>query len=441
MLKLDKAFREELKENWVLLAAAFSCLLFGLSVGAFALPFLYPEVIDEFGWTREQASILASAKYLATSLAAVLGGMMVDRIGIWRSLLSYMLIAGAALLSFLWTVDLTAYYLSGIGLGLAAGGGMVSVKILVAKSFHRSQGTAMGVALLGTGIGATIVPIVATFAISHFGWRMGFAVMSVPVWLLAIPLLLLAASSDRRRSAQVAAQSVSSPSPTINQDQATLRDIVRDGNFWLIASAGFLAALVDTAFTQHQVLILRDLDLPNATIAIAISAMGLIGVGARVLVGNILDSKSNKGLAGLYATLTIGALLSLALGSPVVLGAFVLFRAVGHAAILLDTGVMPKHVFGSTQNLGTLMGLFTGASSLGFATGPWLMGRLYDMTNAYTTAYVLFAVLPVVAMILAWNIKPRFWLSLNARHEAAGAKAAPASAAADAGKRLSPRRT
>lgn len=71
MLTFDKAFRDELRERWILLVAGFCCLFFGLSPGAFVLPFVFPEVIAEFGWTREQATLLASVKYLTTAIAAL----------------------------------------------------------------------------------------------------------------------------------------------------------------------------------------------------------------------------------------------------------------------------------------------------------------------------------------------------------------------------------
>jgi nitrate/nitrite transporter NarK len=59
-------------------------------------------------------------------------------------------------------------------------------------------------------------------------------------------------------------------------------------------------------------------------------------------------------------------------------------------------------------------------SSAGFALGPWLMGRMHDMSGSYGSAFMLFAIIPVIASLLIWWVEPVFWKQLKA--EAAGAK-------------------
>ena len=61
MFQFSQAFRDEFGANWRVLAIAITALFFGFSAPAYALPFIYPEVIDDFGWTREQATSLATA--------------------------------------------------------------------------------------------------------------------------------------------------------------------------------------------------------------------------------------------------------------------------------------------------------------------------------------------------------------------------------------------
>jgi len=82
MFRFDAAFREELRANWPVLLLAFGCLFFGFSAPAFALPFLFAEVIKEFGWTREQATLLASAKYLVGAVSALMVGRFLDITGV-----------------------------------------------------------------------------------------------------------------------------------------------------------------------------------------------------------------------------------------------------------------------------------------------------------------------------------------------------------------------
>lgn len=409
MFRFDKEFRDELAKGWPILIIAFTCFLFGFAAPAFALPFIYPEVIREFGWTREQATLLASSKYAVGALSALVAGRLVDYFGAWPSLIVTISLGGIALVSFLWINDLTAYYMVGVLLGVAAGGTMVSIKVLISRAFHASQGSAMGLALIGTVVGSMVVPLVAVYATEIWGWRNAIAALSSGIWLVAIPLLIFGMFA---KSMAYGRKALPAPVKKKAKD-SSLGYLVREPRFWLIGVAVFIVAMVDQAFTQHQVMIFSDMGLSKEYIALGVSALGLAGIFTRTLVGNILDSTSNRGLCVLWMVLSGSVILAFALVNPLVFMAFIVLRAIGHSAVLLDTTVMTKHVYGPAR-LGTLIGVFTAMVSAGFAIGPWLMGRLYDISGSYTTSFILFAILPLVASALIWNVKPVFWLQLKA---------------------------
>jgi len=410
LFRFDAAFRSELRANWPVLLLAFSCLLFGFSAPAFALPFLFAEVIDEFGWTREQATLLASAKYLTGAVAALVVGRCLDMIGVRTALIGALGIGGVALVSLFFVNSLTAYYLAGVLLGLAGPGAMVAVQILVSRTFHASQGTAIGAALLGTSLGSVLVPLVITALVATLGWRLAFPALSLGIWIIVMPMLIFFMPKGARSERPSTPEQHAAAGP---QGLIHAMKVMKTGQFWLLAGATFLTATVDQGFIQHQVLILNDVNLSREAAALAVSAIGLVGIVCRVLVGNILDSSSNKGLSVLYSTLTVASLLAFYLVSPIVLMAFVVLRAAGHAAVLVDTTVMTKHVFG-LKNFGTMVGVFTAITSIGFATGPWIMGRLYDMNGNYNVAFVLFALMPLAAAVMTWMLKPTFWHALRA---------------------------
>lgn len=422
MFRFDAEFRREFQSNWLILGIAFSCLLFGLSAPAFAMPFIFPEVIEEFGWTREEATLLATVKWVAGAVAAVLVGRFVDRIGVWVALVVTTLFGAAALLSFLWVDNLPTYYATGLLLGFAGPGAMVAVKVLVSRTFDASQGTAMGITLQGTNVGAVIIPLLITALITAFGWRQGMALLSVGILLIAIPLILLGYFADTKGvGRRIAAMSSASPPPSGEGRRGegevgrTLLQLMRTRDFVLVALAVFIGGIVDGAFIQHQVLIFQDLDLSKEAIALGVSAIGVIGIVGRVLVGNILDGTSNKGLAVLYMTLAASAVLAFFLENPVVLVVFVGLRAIGHATALLDTTVMAKHVFGASAHLGVILGIFSASTGLGFALGPWVLGVIYDANGAYAAGFALLAVLPALAALMVWVVKPVFWLNLRKR--------------------------
>ena len=419
LFRFDAAFREELRTNWPVLLLAFSCLFFGFSAPAFALPFLFAEVIKEFGWTREQATLLASAKYLVGAVSALMVGRFLDITGVRSALLVTIGLGGLALVSFLWVPNLTAYYIVGAMMGLAGPGAMVAVKVLVSRTFHESQGTATGVALLGTSLGSVLVPLIISAMIGALGWRMAFAGLSLGIWLIAIPMLLF--FFPKGGHTPLPEPVIAGVAPTKTGWSEVLK-LAKGKAFWLLATALFIGAIVDQAFIQHQVLILNDMAMSRDAAALAVSAIGIVGIFFRILIGNLLDSTSNKGLSAMYVVVSITSLLAFYLVNPIVLMGFVVLRAAGHAANLIDVNVLAKQTFG-LKNFGTLIGVFTAIVSLGFAIGPWIMGRLFEMDGNYHTAFILFAILPLIGAVLIWYLKPAFWLAARAEKAAAALRA------------------
>jgi predicted MFS family arabinose efflux permease len=408
----DTIFAAEFRRNWRILVVAFVCFLFAFSAPAFSLPFLFRSVMEEFGWTREQVTLLASAKYATGAVFSILVGRFIDVIGVRNVLVTVSALGAVAMLSFLWTPNLTAYYLSGVLLGIASPGTIVSIKVLISRTFHASQGIAMGIAMLGTSVGSVIVPIVITYLIGEFGWRYAIAMMSLGIWLIALPLMIFYLDDKSFESVDAAADE---PVPDAAMSWAPVRELMKQGQFWLIAIAVMLAAFVDQAFIQHQVLYLEvDLGMSAAVVAGGISAMGVVGIAGRIFVGSMFDKYSNKGVAAMYMVLGGACLFALAAFNPYLFAAFIVFRAVGHAAVMLDTLVLAKHTFG-LANIGILLGVFTAMVNVGFALGPWFMGRMFEVTGSYVLPFIICCGISVFAAAILLPVKPRYWQDMRAK--------------------------
>ena len=419
----DTVFVQEFRENWRVLLVAFVCLLVAFSAPAFAMPFLFRSVIDEFGWTREQATFLASAKYFTGSVVAIAVGRFIDVVGVRNVLVTVSVIGGLALVSFLWVSNLALYYLAGMMLGIASPGTIVAIKVLISRTFHASQGTAMGLAMLGTSIGAVIVPLAITFLIQAYGWRNATALMSSGVWLLALPLMVFFLSEKSFQG--VEQEHAGGPGRPATFDWGLLKEVCVQPRFWLIAAAVFAAAFVDQAFIQHQALYFEvDLGIAATVVGATYSGMGLVAIASRPLVGSLFDKLSIRGVSLTYLLLGAACLLALGAINPYILGAFLVLRAVAHSAVLLDTTVLAKHTFG-LANIGILLGVYTAVVNLGFALGPWFMGAMFDSTGSYVIPFVVCAVVSVFAAAVLVPVRPEYWLELRKR--IAGASAAAGS--------------
>jgi predicted MFS family arabinose efflux permease len=199
--------------------------------------------------------------------------------------------------------------------------------------------------------------------------------------------------------------------PETNFDWGVARSLAGQKQFWLIFFAVFAVGFVDQALIQHQVLYLQeDLGIDPTYVAAIVSGIGVIAIVARPLVGGLYDGLSIKGVSVSYLFLGISCVLALGVLSPYLLAMFVVFRAIGHSAVLLDTLVLAKHRFGLT-NIGILLGIFTAAVNLGFAVGPPVVARLYAVTGSYTVPFAACSVLAVIAALTLLPVKPAYWLN------------------------------
>lgn len=408
ILRLDTATRAEFRTSWPAVALAFACMLFAFSAPGYAMPFIIKTMIAEFGWTREQAALIASAKYATGAIVSIVVGRFVDQFGV-RPILIFATLCGAvALTAFLWVDSLSFYYFTGLLLGIASPGTVVALKVYLSRVYDAAQGTAIGIMFMGASVGSVIVPLAITGGIEQFGWRGGIAVMSLGMWVVALPLMIFAfpkSSSPRVESASPA------------EGKQVLAHLLRERRFWLLGLALFLGGLVDQGFIQHQALIFSDLGLSDDRVALAISAFGVASIISRPLIGNMFDALSNRGVGIGYLLLTLAAMLAFLISNPIIFILFVIIRAVGHSAVLLDTATLGKHTYG-LANIGLLLGLFTAFVNAGFAVGPWLMGLLYGLSESYDLAFLVFALLAVLAALIAASISPEYRLKQMSKAEA-----------------------
>jgi predicted MFS family arabinose efflux permease len=230
--------------------------------------------------------------------------------------------------------------------------------------------------------------------------------------LIALPMMLFWVSEKSFRDSAADAAATAPVSAATNWTY--VREMARQRDFWLIALAVMAAAFVDQAYIQHQVLYLElDLGMSAGVVAAGVSAIGVVGIVGRVFVGGVFDKLSTKGVSLMYLVLAGACLLALAAANPYVFAAFIVFRAVGHAAVLLDTTVLAKHSFG-LANIGILLGVYTAVVNVGFALGPWFLGRLYEVTGSYMLPFTICFGVALFAAAILLPVKPAYWERMRA---------------------------
>src|SRR6202451_1941643 len=131
----------------------------------------------EFHWNLDTISLGFCLAAITLGLISPLLGRWIDRFGPRRIILPCMTVFGcgiaslALLRSGLWQFYLTCIVLGVVGKGAAH----LAYSRSISTWFERRLGMALAFVMVGAGLGAMILPVVAQTIISRSGWRAGYA--------------------------------------------------------------------------------------------------------------------------------------------------------------------------------------------------------------------------------------------------------------------------
>ena len=396
--------------GWVIVAIGFLSSFMMGATSFWAMPIFVGAMHDDTGWSH--TSILAglSVHFLMGGVGVFLAGRFADRRGgAGRVLMVGVLIAAGALFSLRW-VESPAQFI--VLYGVAGGAGTSALRILqatlVSKWFIAKRGVAVGVATSGGAVsGILMVPLI-TFFISELGWRDAWSAISVILVLLLLPMVPLAVRSpeDLGLEPDNGASRVSSRPLVAAEHSLTAQEAIRTRTFWLILFAVLVGNFALQTNTTVMVPYFEDIGFSAATAASAIALYGFIALGMRFVWGTFADRLGVRLAVLLQACITaLGAFLLLQISGTTSLYLIVMYQGATQSAFpLLQLLVWPA--FFGRAHVGSIVGLGQPPTVIAGATGPLVVGFLFDQTgNHETTLWLLIATWLATAVVM-YTIKP-----------------------------------
>jgi MFS family permease len=375
-----------------LVATSFLALFAIVGLVLYGLPGYYDQFVKELGWTRAQVtSGNMLGKAVVGPLFGFLAGWMIDRVGPRKPMIIGVIVAAVALAGLGSVYTLGAFYffyaLNALGYVLA---GPLPNQVLLSRNFREGRGRAMGVAYIGIGIGFAFVPALTTLLITNVGWRSGLRILGVLVLIAAMPLVLLLKEGEGPAPAPSKAE----------PPRASLKDILRNKNFYLLALGSMASIGAVGGATQHfKLLLTLDYGYSQgqwAQLATTVATVSLVG---RFLAGWLADKIGPKRVMLLVYTFVLSGMLLLvagAKGSTLYLYAIVFGLGLGGEYLIIP--LMAGELFG-TAVLGRVMGIVVTADGMAEAIFPWVIGKLRDSTGSYTLGFELLAGLAALGAV------------------------------------------
>lgn len=359
---------------------------------------LLPLIGTELGLSYSQIGLIMTCQYIASAVANVPGGVLVDTVGRKGLLMAVSLFwigFPYLLIGFTHSYLMLLACVSLVGFGNSLW--HPTAIPTLARRYPERKGLVLSIHGMGGNVGDAVAPVIIGSALAWFTWR-EVVVLNVMPGLVVAALLFALLGTLRLAARKQETQSV-------GEYFAGLRELFRSRALVLLSTGSAFRTMTQSALlTFLPVYLANDMGYSPFWVGACLFALQAAGFAASPIAGHLSDRLGRKQIlvGSMAATALVLVAMGFAGGSPLfvalvaVLGFFLYAtRPVIQAWMLEAT---PKNMAGSS------IGLLFGAQAIGAALGPLAGGMVADRYGLLAAFYFLAATI-VVANLFVLTIE------------------------------------
>ena len=397
----QKPNKPRLFYGYILVAAAF-----GIQIVAWgmynAYGVFFNPLLDEFGWSRATISGALSLGQMLIGIGAIFLGSLNDRFGPRILMMSCGILAGLGYFLMSQVNSIWQLYLfHGVIVGIGLSGTDVVLLSTTARWFIKRRGMMSGIVKMGTGVGIMVVPLVAAWLISDYGWRTSYAIIGIALFACIVSGAQLL-RRDPAQMHQFPDGEEIGYSAYVQSVEAglSLWQAGHTRQFWMLCPAYFAVFFCTNSVIVHVAPHVIDLELSASFGATIISVIGGASIIGRLIMGITGDKIGSKRALLVCFIILIASfsLLQLA-GGLWALSLFALVYGFCHGGFYALLSPTVAEFFG-TRSHGLILGIVIFSGSVGGSLGPLVTGHIFDTTTSYQVAFLLLLSLAIAGFIL-----------------------------------------
>ena len=359
---------------------------------------LLPLIGTELGLSYSQIGLIMTCQYIASAVANVPGGVLVDTVGRKGLLMAVSLFwigFPYLLIGFTHSYLMLLACVSLVGFGNSLW--HPTAIPTLARRYPERKGLVLSIHGMGGNVGDAVAPVIIGSALAWFTWR-EVVVLNVMPGLVVAALLFALLGTLRLAARKQETQSV-------GEYFAGLRELFRSRALVLLSTGSAFRTMTQSALlTFLPVYLANDMGYSPFWVGACLFALQAAGFAASPIAGHLSDRLGRKQIlvGSMAATALVLVAMAFSGGSPLfvalvaVLGFFLYAtRPVIQAWMLEAT---PKNMAGSS------IGLLFGAQAIGAALGPLAGGMVADRYGLLAAFYFLAATI-VVANLFVLTIE------------------------------------
>jgi MFS family permease len=393
--------------GYIIVAASTLIILLTYGVRTSFGVFFKP-MINEFYWTRALTSGAVTLSMVMQGLWGILMGRLNDKFGSRLVITLCCFISGLGLLLMSLTNSAWQLYLFyGVLIGVGMGGVFVALFSTVTRWFVKRRGVMTGIVAAGIGAGTLVVAPLSNWLISIYDWRVSYLILGGVVIVIG----MITAQFLRRDPTQMSlvpyGYNKKNRENTLSgvTKGLSLKETVYTRQFWMVAIIFFCLGYGIFSITVHIVPHITDLQISATTAATILATSGGIQAIGGIVLGGIADKIGNRRVLVISFILISAAMFwLLPIRSVWVFYLWAIVYGLGVSGGGIMEPIIVAELFGMKSH-GLILGVVSFVFTIGGAVGPLATGYIFDFTGNYQIAFLLCAVLGIVAIILGTVLK------------------------------------
>ena len=360
---------------------------------------LLPLIGSELGLSYSEIGLIMTCQYIASAVANIPGGMVVDTVGRKGLLMAVSLFWVGfpyLLIGFTHSYAMLLICVALVGFGNSLW--HPTAIPTLGNRYPDRKGLVLSLHGMGGNVGDAIAPVVIGAALAVFSWRHVVVLNVAPG--LVVALLMFTYLGTLRLSAR----KESHESQTLAQYMQGLRVLLRNRALVMLSVGSSFRTMTQSALlTFLPVYLAREMGYSPALVGACLFALQAAGFAAAPVAGHMSDRMGRKQIliGSMVTSAVVLAAMAFVGASPVfvalvaVLGFFLYATRPVIQAWLLE--MTPKNMGGSS------IGVLFGAQAVGAALGPYLAGVVADRQGLPATFYFLAATIVVANVFVFWT--------------------------------------
>jgi MFS family permease len=395
---------------WVIVIACtmMMAVTYGLM---YSFSVFFKPLADHFNWDRATVSLVYSASLVIRGGVSIATGWLADRYGAKKLMVFCGLMIGLGLVfssqvNSLWQLFISYSLIEAIGLSGTFG----ITTAITTRWFTKNRGTALGLVSSGVGIGTLLMVPGAERLIEAVEWPQAFIVFGIISGLVVIigAFFLKSPPSGSAVPASLPPErtgNIGIPAKAKLIPQMSLKEAIVNPFMILIILVFGLLFFCMQMVIVHLVNYATDLGINSLVAASLVSIIGVISILGRMVMGAGSDRLGTHNILILVCGLFVISMVCLIFARQ--LWAFYFFAIFFGFAYGGEVPQIPLLVssIGGTKSLATLIGLTLFFGNIGGALGPWVAGKVFDLSGHYQLAFIIGVLGAFMAFTLAIVLK------------------------------------